>query len=155
MKRVIMLLLLTVITTVGYAQKGKTSAGFTLGHAFDTENVIAGIDLQYNVTDEVRLAPSLSHFIKNNGLNAWAIDINAHYVFTLSDVFGFYPLGGVGLTFWDYKWRHSSMNRFGLNVGLGGEIYATKEITVGLEMKYNIMSDLDQAIAGIRIGYTF
>lgn len=151
----IVLFVLAVITTVGYAQKGKTSAGFALGHAFDTENVIAGVDLRYNVTNEVRLAPSISHYFKNNSLSAWAIDVNAHYVFILSDVFGFYPLGGVGLTFWDHKYASSSANRFGLNVGLGGEIYATKEVTVGLEMKYNIVSDFDQAIIGVRLGYNF
>jgi hypothetical protein len=153
MRRVIVLFMLAVITTAGYAQKGKTSAGFALGHAFDSENVMAGLDFRYNLTDEVRLAPSLSHFIKKNHVSAWAIDVNAHYVFDLNDMFAFYPLGGVGLSFWDF-WGHGE-NRFGLNVGLGGELYATKEITVGLEMKYNIVSDFDQAIAGIRIGYNF
>lgn len=149
----IVLFVLAVITTVGYAQKGQTSAGFTLGHAFDSENVTAGIDFRYNVTNEVRLAPSLTHFIKNNHVSAWAVDVNAHYVFTLSDMFGFYPLGGVGLTFWDFG-RHGR-NRFGLNVGLGGELYATRDITVGLEMKYNIVSDYDQALIGVRLGYNF
>lgn len=154
MKRLIVLLVFTAIATIGYAQKGQTSVGFTLGHAFDTENVIGGLDLRYNITDDVRLAPSLSHFFGNNGLSAWAVDVNAHYVFKLTKEFGFYPLGGVGMTFWDHKWGGST-NRFGVNVGLGGELYATKEFTVGLEVKYNIVSDFEQAIAGIRLGYNF
>lgn len=154
MKKVILLFLLVVMATSGYAQKGKTSAGFTLGYGFDRENVIAGLDFRYNITNEVRLAPSLSHYIKKDGLSAWAIDMNAHYVFPLTDMFAFYPVGGVGLTLWDHKWGGSA-NRFGLNVGLGGELYATKEITVGLEMKYSIVSDYDQAVVGVRVGYNF
>lgn len=148
----IMLLVFAAISTIGYAQKGQTSAGFTLGHAFDSENVVAGIDLRYNVTDELRVAPALSHFIKKNNANAWAVDVNLHYVFPLTDMFGFYPLGGAGLTYWD---AGNAKARLGLNIGLGGEIYATKEVTVGLEMKYNIVSDFDQAIIGLRVGYNF
>lgn len=154
MKKVILVFLLAVMATVGYAQKGQTSAGFTVGYGFDYENVITGLDFRYNVTNEVRLAPSLSYYVKNNGLSAWAIDLNAHYVFPLTDMFAFYPVGGGGLTFWDHKWG-SGANRFGLNVGLGGELYATKEITVGLEMKYSIVSDYDQAVLGVRVGYNF
>ncbi|MDD4116559.1 MAG: outer membrane beta-barrel protein, partial [Massilibacteroides sp.] len=85
--------------------------------------------------------------------SAWAVDVNAHYVFQMTDMFGFYPLGGVGLAFWDFG--GNGENRFGLNVGLGGELYATRDVTVGLEMKYNIVSDFDQAIIGLRIGYNF
>jgi len=153
MKRMIMLFVFAAIATIGYAQKGQSSVGFTLGHSFDTENVIAGLDFRYNVTNEVRLAPSLSHFVKHDGLSAWAIDMNAHYVFPLTDMFGFYPLGGAGLTFWDLGGY--TRNRFGLNIGLGGELYATKEITIGLEMKYNIVSTYEQAIIGLRVGYNF
>lgn len=155
MRKMMMLLVFAAIVTLGYAQKGNTSAGFTLGHAVDTENTIAGLDFRYNVTDELRLAPSISHYFKNNHLSAWAIDVNAHYVFALNDLFGFYPLGGVGLTFWDSKWSSSNVNRLGLNVGLGVELYATKEVTVGLEMKYYITSRFDQAVAGLRVGYNF
>lgn len=153
MRKMIVLLVLAAITTVGYAQKGQTSGGFTLGYTFDTDNVTAGLDLRYNLTNEVRLAPSLTHYIKHRHWSAWAIDVNAHYVVQVTDMFGFYPLGGVGLTFWDIA-GHGE-NRFGLNVGLGGEIYATKEITVGLEMKYNIVEDFSQALIGMRIGYNF
>ncbi|MDD4116569.1 MAG: porin family protein, partial [Massilibacteroides sp.] len=135
MKKGFLLFVFVIVVSTIYAQKGKTSAGFTLGHAFDSENVVAGLDLRYNITDEVRLAPALSHFIKNDGVSAWAVDVNAHYVFQMTDMFGFYPLGGVGLAFWDFG--GNGENRFGLNVGLGGELYATRDVTVGLEMKYN------------------
>lgn len=150
----IMLLVFAAVATVSYAQKGQLSAGFNVGHAFDSNNVLTGVDFRYNLTDELRLAPSLSHFIKNNGLSAWAVDVDMHYVFPLTDMFGFYPLGGAGVSFWN---MHGCKNksRLGLNVGLGGEVYATKEVTVGMEMKYLIVSDYDQAIIAFRVGYKF
>ena len=48
-----------------------------------------------------------------------------------------------------------NVSRLGLNIGLGGEVYASRELTVGLEMKYNLIKDFDQALAAVRIAYNF
>lgn len=107
----------------------------------------------YCVTDAFRLTPSITHLVKNDGLSAWAIDMNAHYVFKLSEMFGFYPLAGLSLSFW--KAGPWDATRFGANIGLGGEVYATDRISVGLEAKYNIIKDLDAAALAVRVGYNF
>ncbi len=77
--------------------------------------------------------------------------------FPLSENFGFYPLAGVGLSFWKAKIGELSDNetRLGANIGLGGEYYATKEISVGFEVKYLIAKDVSQPMIGIRVGYNF
>lgn len=158
MKRLVVMLMLAVTSMGVYAQQGQSSVGFTIGYGFDSENATLGLDYRYNVTDEFRLTPSLTHFVKNDGLSAWAIDMNAHYVFKLSEMFGFYPLGGLSLSFWKASLgKNVSANetRFGANVGLGAELYATDKVTVGLEAKYNIIKDLDQAMIGVRVGYNF
>ena len=104
------------------------------------------------------------HCIDQNGaLSAWAIDVNAHYVFKLSDMFGFYPLAGLDLSFWKVSLGNSaSLNktRLGANIGLGGEVYATDQLSVGLEFKYNILKSwgdlrLSQPLLALRIGYNF
>ncbi len=159
MKKIIAMLMLTFLSLSTFAQthQGDSSFGLNLGYGFDSENVLLGLDYRFNMTDEVRLLPSLTYFVKNNHHSAWAIDLNAHYVFPLSEYFGFYPLGGLSLSFWKWKIGHLSNNqtRFGANLGLGGELYATKEITVGLEVKYNIIKDYDQAMLALRVGYNF
>lgn len=154
MKKVVLLFLFAVMTLGLYAQQGASSVGLSVGYALDTDNTTVGIDYRYNVTDDVRIAPSLTHFMKHGGLSAWALDFNAHYVVKLDPSFGFYPLGGVSLSFWDapHDW---DATRLGLNVGLGGEVYASRELTVGLELKYNLIQDLDQALAAVRIAYNF
>lgn len=166
MKKLFMLIVMAAVSLGAVAQtdKGDSSFGFNVGYGFDSENALLGIDYRYNLIDEVRLAPSLTYFVKNNGLSVWAIDMNAHYIVKLSDMFGFYPLAGLSLSFWkfgdlfwDGRHHHGSINRtrFGANIGLGGEVYATNQITVGLEVKYNIIKDFDQAMLGVRVGYNF
>lgn len=161
MKRLILALLLAVCGLgVAHAQsdRGMSALGFNIGYGFDTNNATLGVDYRYCITDEIRLNPSITHFVKNDGLNAWALDLNLHYLVRLNDMFGFYPLAGLDLSFW--KWdagQDLSHNetRFGANIGLGGEFYATNNITVGLEVKYNIIKDLDQALMAVRVGYSF
>ncbi len=155
MKRIFMMIMLAAIsslTAVAQTKQGDSSVGLNVGYAFDSENATIGVDYRYNVTNEFRLAPGLTYLAKDHGLSAFMFDMNAHYVFEMSDKFGFYPLGGLSLSFWD---GGHSYTRFGLNLGLGGEVYATKEITVGLEAKYNIIADFDQAYMAVRVAYNF
>ena len=160
MKKLVMLFILAVCSLGAYAQthQGQSAASFIIGYGFDSENATIGIDYRYSLTNEVRLSPSLTYYVKNNGLSAWAIDANAHYLVRLTDIFGFYPLAGLDLSFWSWdagSGLSDNDTRFGLNIGLGGEIYATQEITVGLEVKYTVIKDYDQAMIGVRIGYNF
>jgi len=165
MKKLVILCMLTVFSFGVYAQteRGQSSVGLTLGYGFDTENPTIGLDYRYSLTNYLRINPSVSHYIKNDGLSAWAIDLNAHYLVGLSEQFSFYPIVGVDLSFWDQKImkepRESdasiSNTRFGVNLGLGVEMYATERITVGLEAKYAIVKDYDQAWIGLRAGYSF
>lgn len=166
MKKLIVMCMLAIISMSAFAQnqQGQSSFGFNLGYGFNENgNALLGVDYRYNFTDEVRFAPSLSYFVKDDALSAWAIDLNAHYVFRLSDMFGFYPLAGLDLSFWKVSLGNSaSLNktRFGANVGLGGELYATDQLSVGLELKYSILKSwedlrLSQPILAVRVGYNF
>ncbi len=159
MKKLILILTLAVVSLSAFSQtrRGDSSFGLNVGYGFDTDNATFGVDYRYNVTDEFRLAPSISYYAKSDNLSACALDLNAHYVFKLSDMFGFYPLGGVGMSFWkrDYVLNNDTSTRFGLNIGMGGEVYATDDITVGLEAKYNTVQDWDQAYLTVRVGYNF
>ena len=161
MKKLIVMLMLTLFSIGAYAQtqQGQSSFGFNLGYNFnDIGNATIGIDYRYCVTDAFRLTPSITHLVKNDGLSAWAIDMNAHYVFKLSEMFGFYPLAGLSLSFWNWDAGHGlshNETRLGANIGLGGEVYATDNLSIGLEVKYNIIKDFDQAMLGVRVGYSF
>lgn len=156
MKKLVVVFLLAIVSMGAYAQteKGTSSIGFNLGYGFDhVGNAYLGLDYRYNITDDVRISPSIAYYVKNDGLSACALDFNAHYIVKLSDMFGFYPLAGLNLSFWDVA--GFSATRFGANIGLGGEVYATPQLTVGLELKYLILKDFDRPMLGLRIGYNF
>ena len=156
MKKLFLLLTMVCLSIAGMhaqTQRGSSSVGFNLGYAFDSEQVGLGLDYRYCITDEFRLNPGVTYLVKYDHLSAWMIDLNAHYVFKLSNVFGFYPLAGLSMSFWNHP--VDNFNRFGANIGLGGEIYATDQFIIGLEAKYNIVKDVDQAMIGLRAAYCF
>ena len=160
MTKLLVMLMLAVISLGAFAQnrQGDQQVGFNIGYGFDSENATLGVDYRYNLTDEFRLNPSLTYFAKNDGHSAWAIDMNAHYLFRLSDQFGFYPLAGLSLSFWNWDAGNDlshNETRLGANIGLGGEFYATSQFTIGLDLKYNIIKDMDQAMFAVRVGYNF
>ena len=153
-----MMLMLAVFSLGAYAQtqQGQSAVGFNIGYGFDSKNATLGVDYRYCIT--VRLSPSLTYFVKNDNHSTWAIDLNAHYVVKLSEMFGFYPLAGLSLSFWNWDAGHGlshNETRLGANIGLGGEVYATDNLSIGLEVKYNIIKDFDQAMLGVRVGYSF
>lgn len=165
MKKLLLLLACVLMSVGAYAQhkQGQSAVGLNIGYNFNDGgglgdgNAMIVFDYRYSITDEVRIAPSLTYLVKNDQLSAWAIDVNAHYLFQLSDMFGFYPLAGLSLSFWKQDLGLVSVNEtyFGANIGLGGEFYLTDAITLGLEAKYNIVKDVDAAALAVRIGYTF
>ena len=158
-----MMLMLAVFSLGAYAQteQGESAVGFNVGYGFDSKNATLGIDYRYNITDAVRLNPAVSYFAKNDGLSAWALDLNVHYLVKINSIFGFYPLAGLDLSFWKFDENVGNIElsdnatRFGANIGLGGEFYLTDNLTLGAEVKYNIIKDFDQAMLGFRIGYAF
>lgn len=168
MKKIVIMLALAITSMGAFAQtkQGDSSFGLNIGGGFEdyANHAVLGLDYRYNFTDAVRFAPSISYFVKNKGLSAIAFDVNAHYVFPLAEYIGFYPLAGINLSFWKYKSDlngildksvSSNETYIGANVGLGLELYASKEITIGVEFKYLIIKDLDQPMVGLRIGYNF
>ena len=141
-----------------YAQQEHISVGFRTGIAADHEAPTIGVDIRYNIFKDVRIAPSITHMIRYKNQSAWYFDFEGHYVFDISNAFSFYPIGGVSLSIWDFHSRFSDKithTRLGLNVGLGGEIKIIYQLSVGLDMKYNVIRDYHQALAAVRVAYHF
>lgn len=155
MKKIVLLCLFAAIAVSGYAQKGHASAGVRTGYAFEYETVTFGVDFRYNILPDVRIAPGVTYMFRGDGVKGWYLDLDAHYVIDVSRMFSFYPIGGLGLSIWDGKGWAGSRTRLGPNVGLGGEFRITDELSVGMDFKYNIISDFDQALFGVRVAYHF
>ena len=57
-----------------YAQKGRQAIGFGLSYGTEIESIGLGLKYQYNITNPIRLEPSLNYFIEND--NVSMLDIN-------------------------------------------------------------------------------
>lgn len=162
MKKVFVLCLMAVLSLGVYAQsrQGQSSIGISGGYGFNTENALIGLDYRYSITDAIRINPGIGYYIKNDGLTTWVADLNLHYYIPVASSFGIYPLAGANVLFLKrdaVPGRDSSTNtRLGVNLGLGAEVNLSRNVTLGVEGKYNIIKDeTDQPIVALRLGYTF
>jgi len=160
MKKFLLLVFVTILSTSAFAQteEGDQSIAANLGLGFDKlENVTLGIDYRFNISQEVRLAPSFTYFIKKDGLSAYSAEMNLNYVFPLTEQFSFYPIGGLSFTSYNFDQNpfDTSVNRLGLNLGLGAEMYTYDNIIIGFEAKYRIVNDFSQPVIALRVGYSF
>ena len=77
-KILIFLGLLFVMLSGVYAQKGRQAIGFGLSYGTEIESIGLGLKYQYNITNPIRLEPSLNYFIEND--NVSMLDIIVHTV---------------------------------------------------------------------------
>ncbi|MDR1675528.1 MAG: outer membrane beta-barrel protein [Tannerella sp.] len=156
MKKLLLTGIVALCAVWGQAQQGHASAGARLGYAAEWETVTLGVDYCYHFLPDFRLAPSLTCMVRNRGMSAWYMDVDCHYMVAVSELFSFYPIGGLGLSLWrPHVFGTDAAARLGLNIGLGAELRLLPEISAGLDMKYNIIGTYDQALAAFRVAYHF
>ena len=178
-KTVLLIVCLVTFVTNGFAQqrnmkgeKGVSSVGVIAGYAIESEKAVIGIDYRYNVLDRVRIAPSVLYAVKSDYTDTWYANADVHYLARITSKVTLYPLGGLGLSVWNYNPDKSPLGellddlldiddsetktRLGLNLGFGGEVRATKDIICGAEFRYNWTSRYyNQAMILVRAAYYF
>ncbi len=160
MKRMVVLVVMALSTTFLLAQeKGEMAAGLNLSYGSKTgyTNIGIGAKFQYNITDNLRIEPSATYFLKKDYVSMWDANANVHYLFGLSDSFRLYPLAGVALVgvkvgVGEYS---ASDSKFGFNVGAGAEYLLSETLALNLEIKYQIVTDLDRPVFSLGLAYKF
>lgn len=145
-----------------FAQQGKQAIGGNLSYGTEIESVGLGLKYQYNITDQIRIEPSMDYFFKNNGLSMFDINANIHYLFPVASNARLYPLAGFTYTNWhldlgkvgDYNVSGSD-GKFGVNLGAGAEFNLSANWVMNLEIKYQLISDMDQGVFNLGVAYTF
>lgn len=159
-----------------FAQKGEKAVGVNLGYGTEISNLGIGAKFQYGITDAIRAEASFDYFLKKDFVSMWDINVNAHYLFPIAEKLKVYPL--VGLTYTNWKMDGSDFNfdfedeelneygdgisgdssstgKFGVNLGAGVEYAITDRLNVSFEVKYQLISDFNQAVFGIGVAYKF
>lgn len=138
-------------------QKGDMAAGVNLGFGTDISSFELGAKFQYGFSDPIRAEVAFNYFFENNLTSMWDIELTGHYLFNVADKFSIYPLVGITYTNVSVSWGgwSASEGRFGANLGAGAEYYINETFAVGLEAKYQLIADFDQAIISVGATYRF
>ena len=157
MKKLIVLFsMMFFIMGSAFAQKGIQAAGIHLSYGTEIESFGIGVKYQYNITDNIRLEPSMNYFFENHGVDQFDINANAHYLFPMASNIRVYPLAGLTFARWDFgKHLGDDVTRLGVNLGGGAEMDITDNLLLNFELKYQFVSDFDQAIFNVGIAYMF
>ena len=151
-KLVVLFSMMFFIMGSAFAQKGIQAAGVHLSYGTEIESFGIGVKYQYNITDNIRLEPSMNYFFENNGVDMFDINANAHYLFPMASNIRVYPLAVLTFARWDFG---KVVTRLGVNVGGGAEMDITDNLMLNFELKYQVVSDLDQAVFNVGIAYMF
>ena len=159
-KFIVLFSMMFFIMGSAFAQKGIQAAGVHLSYGTEIESFGIGIKYQYNITDNIRLEPSMNYFFENNGIDQFDINANAHYLFPMASNVRIYPLAGLTFARWSFpqliggKFSNDA-TRLGINFGGGAEMDITDRLMLNFELKYQFVNDFDQAIFNFGIAYMF
>lgn len=153
MKKLIVLMsMMLCIAGSAMAQKDIKAVGVHLNYGTEIESFSLGVKYQQNVTNEIRLEPSVNYYFANKGIDMFDVNFNAHYLFPMASNVRLYPL--VGLTFerWDIL---KIINRLGVNIGAGAEFDIADRWMMNMEFKHKLVKDYNQSVFSVGLAYMF
>lgn len=177
MKKLLLTLACAMTSLFASAQAKTAAVGLNLNYGTEIESLGLGVKGSYCFTDHIRGEASFNYFFPKKHFTMWEINANAHYLFNIGDKFKVYPL--VGLTYvhghWSNKYSvvavaiapmrkangeitvNESYNtgKFGVNLGGGAQYDLTDNLMLNFEVKYSLVSDLDQCVISLGAAYKF
>ena len=130
-----------------YDKTNSKALGVNLLFGSFNNNIGIGAKYQHFVTDNIRLEGSFGYYFPSNGLYAWDINANAHYVFRLSPKFAVYPLAGSSYSNWGLKLGilnnttvYDHTGSLGANFGGGVQYFLTDNVFVNAEAREQVLS---------------
>jgi outer membrane protein X len=156
MKKYIFMAILAVATVFGaYAESGDIAVGAEFAYA--SKNSMAGLGLQVQIEPITnwRFAPEFMYYFKNDGVSAYNVNLNFHYVIPTSTTFAIYPM--VGFTFASFMpdGPGDDVNRCGANIGMGAQYQIKERLHFFTEERFQILKDFNQSVTCLGLKYTF
>lgn len=153
MKKVLLTLACAMTSLFASAQAKTAAVGLNLNYGTEIESLGLGVKGSYCFTDHIRGEASFNYFFPKDHFTMWEINANAHYLFNIGDKFKVYPL--VGLTYVHGHWSNKNTGKFGVNLGGGAQYDLTDHLMLNFEVKYSLVSDLDQCVISLGAAYKF
>ena len=139
MKKLFMIACMMLASTAMFAEKGATTLGIHGNYMIDSPNNIgAGVNVGYEVINNVRGIAEFNYFLKKDGVSFWNVDVNAAYLFQVGTL-TVYPLAGIDQL--GTKWDGGSDSKMGLNLGAGVEYQLSESLALKAEYNYKTQGD--------------
>ena len=153
MKKLIVLMsMMFFIMSSAMAQKDIKAIGVHLNYGTEIESFSLGAKYQQNLTNEIRIEPSMNYHFKKGNVDLLDLNLNLHYIFPMASNIRLYPLAGLTYERWDFG---KVENRLGVNIGSGVEFDIADNWMTNIELKYKLIKDFDQAVFTVGIAYMF
>lgn len=154
MKKLFLVAVMALLSVGAYAQQGKLGFGAQVNLA--SENNLFGIGghLNYCVTNPVRLQFSGDYYFNHNHMSMGDLNFDAHYLFNVANKVSLYPLAGLTVEFFSTD-LGGSTTRVGGNVGGGIEVAVADNVSIGCEMKGQLVEDFSRFNAAFKLTYKF
>ena len=153
MKKLIVLMsMMFCIIGSAMAQKNIQAIGVHLNYGTKIESFSLGAKYQQNLTNEIRLEPSMNYHFEKKGIDLFDLNLNVHYIFPMASNIRLYPLAGLTFERWDFG---KVKNRLGVNIGSGVEFDIADNWMANIELKYKLVKDFDQAVFTLGLAYIF
>ena len=153
--------------------------GVNVGYGTEVSNPSFGVKALYDINESFTLAPSFNYYlpktmetVEYGGISAesklkcWDVNLDLHWTCYDADMYQLYPL--VGISYFNVKAEAEasgggydvevdagSEGKFGVNLGFGGQLCLTENWLVSAEVKYQIISDLNQFVPSVSLMYKF
>lgn len=154
MKKFLLFSLLALLAAFNAsAAQGEKAFGAQFGYASKHSMVGLGLNFQYEFINNVRVEPEFIYYFKSEGIDAFNLNLNFHYLIRTSSKFAIYPLAGfsyarIGDDFGNW-------NRFGGNIGVGTEYSVNNNFAFYIEQRFQILKDMNQSVTCLGVKYKF
>jgi outer membrane protein X len=173
MKKTFFILALSLVSLGMFAQQEQGEMAIGLRGNFGIDGFLrnmpgVGVQFNYGLTEQIRLAPSFDYFFEDHGFSAWMLNADVHYLFNVAPRVNVFPLAGLTLLgtrmSWDDGWgdydngNGSSTytdTHFGVNLGGGVDYLLNDRFTIGLQLKYSLISNFNQFLPSVNVMWRF
>ena len=136
----------------------KNGVGMNIGYGGFNENAGIGVHARLYLNDGFRMEPTFNYYFENDDWSQWDIMANFHYVFSVANKVGLYPLVGIGVA--GNSVHDHSKASFSMNFGGGVEVPVSREFTLGGELKgqfigWDALSDKVEFVPTFKMTYCF
>ncbi len=139
--------------------KGEKSVGVMGGFATYNNGGYVDVNFQWEFAEHFRLSPDVGCVFQSHDKSAFMLDVDMQFPFRLVKGFGVYPLVGLAYNSWRVTQPDPddsfTLNRVGGNVGLGFDLYFTRNLKMQVQGKYSWMKDTGGAFFGLGLSYVF